>query len=254
MISRLIGGFGAALAFAPIAAIGQDDPPTGYVYVTYFECNPARESRADEIVTRNFEPHYNAAVEAGDIASWSWLAHFVGGKWRRALVLTATDMDDLLDAAGALGEIIEETTPEAGRVFTEVCTGHEDYIWQTVPGVGNLQIGNARGAVGFSMYMQCDLNQEERADELIGGTLGDVYNRQVEAGNLISWGWLQHNVGGQWRRLLTATSSDHKTMMKAREEIVQEMQSGRAERASRQLNEFCPNHQDYMWDIQIETP
>ena len=60
----------------------------------------------------------------------SWLSHFVGGEWRRALVLSTTNMDDLLAAAGALGEAIQESTPEAGRVFTEVCPEHEDYIWE----------------------------------------------------------------------------------------------------------------------------
>ena len=254
MIRRIFGGFLAVLVLAPIAAFAQDDSPTIYVYATYFECNPARESRADEIITRNFAPHYNAAVEAGEIVSWSWLAHFVGGKWRRVLVLSASNMDDLLDSAGALGEIIEETTPEAGRVFSEVCDSHEDYVWQTVQGGSSAAIGSGRGPVGFSMYLQCDINEEERADQIMIETLAPIYDRYVAEGALTSWGWLQHNVGGQFRRLLTSTASDHKTMMITRAAIVQDMQSGRAERALRQLNEICPLHRDYMWDIQIETP
>ena len=43
-------------------------------------------------------------------------------------------------------------------------------------------------------------------------------------------------------------------MMRTRAAIIAELSSGRAERAMRQLNEICHSHDDYMWDIQIETP
>jgi hypothetical protein len=239
----------------PMAASAQqDDTPLAYVYATYFECDPADEARADEIIKRNYKPHYDAAVEAGDISSWSWLSHFVGGKWRRVLVLTTGNMDDLLDASGALGEILEETTPEAGRVFTEVCNVHEDYIWTSVDGVGAATLGSERGAAGFSMYMECDTSREDRADEIVGEFLAPIYDRQIAAGNLSSWAWLQHNVGGDWRRLLTTTSTDHKTMMRARTAIVEEMTARRVDRARREFSEICPRHHDYMWDVQVETP
>ena len=252
---RGIIGFISLLTFVPVLALAQDDEPrTGYIYVTYFICDTARETRADEIIDRTFAPHYNAAVEAGDIVSWSWLAHYVGGPWRRALVLTATNMDDLLDASGALGEIIGEATPEAGRVFTEVCAEHVDYVWQTVDQTMSAPMGTERGSAGFSMYLECDLSEERRADEIVAETIGPIYNDQIAKGNLKSWSWLQHNVGGNFRRLLTSTADDHKTMMRARAEIIAQMAEGRTRRAADQLNEICPKHQDYMWDIQIETP
>jgi hypothetical protein len=219
-----------ALFVPAIGAAQEDEPVTAYVYATYFVCDPADESRADEIVKRNYAPHYDAAVEAGDIASWSWISHFVGGKWRRVLVLTTTNMDDLLDASGALGEILEETTPEAGRVFTEVCDVHEDYIWSNIPGIGSATPG------------------------IVRDVFAPIYDRRVASGDLVSWAWLQHDVGGDWRRLLTTTATDHKTMMRVRAEIIEELGEGRAERATRQFNEICPRHHDYMWDIQVETP
>ena len=70
----------------------------------------------------------------------------------------------------------------------------------------------------------------------------------------MTWTWLSHNVGGQWRRLLSLTARDHITMMRTRETIVAELRSGRVKRAFDQMNEICPDHQDYMWDIQMETP
>ena len=243
------------LSAVPFCALAQNDQATtGYAYVTYFQCDAGREFRADEIIQRSFKPHYDAAVKAGEIVQWSWLSHFVGGKWRRALVLSAANMDDLLAAAGALGEAIQESTPEAGRVFTEVCPGHEDYIWQTVDGVGGTTVGSSRGRAGFSMYLDCDLNREERADEIVKQTLGPIYDARIASGDLVSWNWLSHNVGGEWRRLLSMTAKDHNTMMHARADILAAASSGRAARAMEQLNDICPDHEDYMWDIQMETP
>ena len=203
-----------AIVGVPQTAFAQaDEAAPALAYVTYFECDPARESRADEIIERSFAPHYDAAVEAGDIFSWSWLGHFVGGKYRRVLVLTASDIDHILAAAGALGEAIEESTPEAGRVFTDVCPVHEDYIWETIPGVGDAAVGQARGAVGFSTYFDCDLNREDEADDLVRETFGPIYDSQIQSGGLTTWTWLKHDVGGQWRRLLSMTATDHGRMV-----------------------------------------
>ncbi|MGI9205983.1 MAG: hypothetical protein ACR2Q3_18345 [Woeseiaceae bacterium] len=251
----MLTGLIVTLAAGSSAVLAQDsDPPQGFAYVTYFECNAGREYRADEIIERSYKPHYDAAVEAGDILQWSWLSHFVGGKWRRALVLSAPDMDNLLSSAGALGEAIAESTPEAGRVFTEICPIHEDYIWETVPGVGGTTVGEARGMAGLSIYMDCDMNREERVDELMSGPIGEVYDAHVLDGELVSWTWLAHTVGGQYRRLLSLTADDHNSMMRARAAIIADLDTGRMKRSYTQMNEICPDHDDYMWDIQMATP
>ena len=134
------------------AAAAQELPARAFAYVTYFECDAALEFRADEIVERNYAPHYDAAVEAGEILSWSWLSHFVGGEWRRVLLLTTPDLESLLASAGALGEAILQSTPQSGRDFTEVCGKHTDYIWESAPDVGGTQAGIERGPAGFSTY------------------------------------------------------------------------------------------------------
>ena len=198
-------GVAVIVVLAGTAAIAQTQtqtPRLAYVYVTYFECDPATEARADEIIERSYAPHYNAAVENGDILGWSWLTHFVGGKWRRALVLNAADMESILDASGALGEIIEESTPEAGRAFSETCPAHEDYIWEAVDGLSSTTDGNAGGNVRFSMYIQCDMAEEERADELMVGQLAPIYNRYVTDGFLDRLGHAQ----AQRRRKLAAAA------------------------------------------------
>ena len=231
-----------------------DDDAVGYVYGTYLICNSADLGIADEIAKYVFAPDYDAAVEAGDILAWGWLAHHTGGTWRRLLYYTAPSMEALLNAGDTIGAKIDERAPEAGRVFGEACPSHEDYIWQTVPGSGGSTVSGERGAAGLSTYFKCDSSKEERADEIVAEAFGSIHQKQVDAGNLTSWGWLQYNIGGEYRRLLTLTAPDHPTMLKARDAILDEITSGSNEAISTEFDTICGPHRDYLWDIQIETP
>ena len=47
---------------------------------------------------------------------------------------------------------------------------------------------------------------------------------------------------------------DHNTIMAARAAVLAEVRTGRSSRAFEQLNDICPDHQDYMWDVRFETP
>lgn len=243
---------GAALLLLAGAAVAQD---AQYAYATYFMCSPDGESRADEIINSSYKPHYDAAVEHGDIQSWSWMQHYAGGEWRRVLVVITSDMESLLDSSGALGEIISEQTPEAGRAFSGICSSHVDYIWQSTPGIGSGAPTSERGAAGFTAYMECDMNKEERADELIEKVFAPIYNKHVGDGGLTSWNWLKHYLGGKYRRILTMGAADHKTLMSTRDAIFADLEGNRTvERAVDEMNEICGSHEDYIWDILIQVP
>ena len=252
--ATIAAAFVTLLLLSGPAASQDDSASTMFAYATYFNCSPDGESRADEIIGTSFKPHYDAAVEQGDILSWSWLQHYVGGQWRRVLVIIASDMDSILDSSGALGEIIEDRTPEAGRAFSAICSSHDDYIWEAVEGVGSGPASQERGAAGFTVYMQCDMGREERADELVRTVFGPIYDRHVGEGQFTSWNWMKHNVGGQWRRILVLGAEDHKTLMKTRAEVFDAFGERRVERAANEMNEICHTHQDYMWDIAFATP
>lgn len=244
----------AMLVVAGNVAAQDTDAGASFAYATYFVCSPDGESRADEIITSSYKPHYDAAVEQGDIQSWTWMQHYVGGEWRRVLVIIAADIESLLIASGALGEIISDRTPEAGRAFSAICSSHEDYIWQDVTGVGSGAPTDTRGEAGFTVYMACDLNREKRVDELMRNVIGPVYNRHVGDGKLTSWNLLKQYVGGKYRRILTMGAADHKTMMAARDAIHKDFSERRVQRAVSEVNEICGEHQDYMWDILVQTP
>ncbi len=225
-----------------------------FAYATYFVCSPEGESRADEIIRTSFKPNYDAAVEQGDILSWTWMQHYVGGFWRRALVIVAADESMLLDASGALGEIIQDSTPEAGRAFSAICSSHEDYIWRSSSDVGGTAVTERRGAAGFSLYLKCDMAREERADELVKEVFAPIYNRHLDENGLTSWNWLTHDVGGEYRRVLIMGAPTHKILLRKRAEIIEELGQRRTERAMREFNSICHTHQDYMWDILIQSP
>ncbi len=100
----------------------------------YYICNESTENRADEIFESTFAPLMEKALEEGKIASWSWLSHFVGGKYRRLHSITGADHKALLAARGDVIEALytgDEPNAEAVE-FNEICNGHTDYLWDTV--------------------------------------------------------------------------------------------------------------------------
>lgn len=198
-------------------------------------------------------PHYDAAVEAGEVTAWGYLAHHTGGKWRRLIWRAAPTLSQVMASLGAIGERIgqDDAASGAGGEFGAICNSHEDYIWQSVAGSGGGNLGEERGAAGFSTYFICDENRETEADDLVKEKLAPIYDAQVEAGNLVSWGWMQHWVGGKYRRIATMSSKDVDTLIAARDSIVASMID--MKEVGEEFTEICGSHTDYIWDIKIET-
>jgi hypothetical protein len=242
----------AGLLLVPLVATAQDDeaPARPFVYATYFECDTSNQWLADMIVETVHKPIYDAAVADGTISSWGWLAHHTGGKWRRGIYRSAGTVDALLDANDAIGEKVQEANGAAARKFGEICGPHDDYIWQSVSGsgaAGSLDVATIPAKAGVSMYLVCDMAKQGRANELMAG-FAPIYNRHVGDGELSGWGWLEHAVGGEYRRLLTMRGADHKSVLKAWGAIVEEIEKEQPD-ADTEFSEICYTHQDYMWDI-----
>ena len=98
------------------------------------------------------------------------------------------------------------------------------------------------------------MSREERADELMRDVLGPVYNSHTKDGQLTSWNWLEHYVGGDYRRILVLGASGHKTLMRTRDSIIEELDARKYERAMREMGDICTTHRDYMWDVLHQTP
>lgn len=238
------------------ACFAQSDETELYTYATYFQCSGGPISVADAAIADDAE-RMDGFVEDGTITAWGWMAHNTGGKWQRIFYHQAESLDALLDASNAIqgnggGDDEEEegaADEDDGPTFGSVCNEHDDYIWQVEAGT----IGQERGAAGFSVYYVCDLNGEDRADEIVNDHFAPVLNKLVEDGELTSWGWQSHFVGGEFRKLQTMTGTDHKALLAARAQAIDAIY-GEDDALGAEFAEICGSHVDYMWDIIHETP
>lgn len=110
----------------PGGAVAQQRSGTGMS--VYYVCDEGREAVADLIVDRVWAPVLDRQVSEGKLGSWVWLSHFLGGKYRKALVTDGADAATLLEARD---EFIEATAENGalGAAFSDVCNGHQDIIW-----------------------------------------------------------------------------------------------------------------------------
>lgn len=223
----------------------QESDGGSYIYTTYYYCDVTRQDRVDEIIEKLDKDVYDAAVGDGTITAWGYLAHHTGGKWRRAQYHMAPTLDALFTAQATIGERIDRKNEKMAREAGEICNAHEDYVWRLV--AGNEDAGK-RGAIGFSVYYVCD-GREAQADALVKSALAPIYNRLVSEGKLVSWGWAEHIIGGEYRRLATMTAKDLPTLIKARSEAVEAVED---EALGDAFGEICGSHTDYIWEIKFE--
>ena len=229
-----------------------EEASPAYAYGTYFECDPEREWLADAIVAQVFKPAYDEAVEEGTISGWGYLAHHTGGNWRRVIYRIAPTLDASMAALDKIAEKVQASNAAAAAEFGSICNSHDDYLWRAVVGSSGTAIAENRGEVGFSVYFNCNEASESRADDAVKEHFAPVYDAQVEAGNLVSWGYMEHWVGGEYRRLLTLTATDLGKLMTGRDNAVNALMG--MEDAIGAFFNSCTSHSDYIWNIQHETP
>jgi hypothetical protein len=224
------------------AAQAADEPAESYVYGTYLVCDVTQQERADEIYMALNQPFYDAAVADGSITGYGLYAHQTGGKWRRLMFSTAPSIQALLNAQKKIGDQAEAKNKKLGDEFGEICDSHDDYIWRSV--VGNAGTA-APGSAAFSTYYVCD-SREVQADAIVTQVFAPVYDKMVADGKLTSWGYLEHIVGGRFRRLATMTAADMNSLMAARADLNEALMDNAL---SDTFTEICDSHDDYMWDV-----
>jgi hypothetical protein len=236
----------------PTLATAQD-PPQPFSYATYFECDPSREARADALMREAFFPIFDRHLAAKHLIGWGWLAHNLGGHWRRAGYMVGSSRDAVLDAQSAVLKDMRARS-KAFAEFTSICPRHEDYIWRNVASSQPAeQSAQARSTARYGIYYECDMARQSRADTLTMQAFAPVMNRYVKAGRLNSWGWLEHSVGGKYRRLLLFNGGGHNAILAASDSIVADITKQRPAEG-REFNEICHSHQDYLWDVQTAKP
>jgi len=171
--------------------------------------------------------------------------HHTGSTWSRGFYVVAPDMGKAVAAIESLGR---DADPGLMQRTSAACPRHEDYIWQRVAGSQPAaELGASRPAATLSIYYECSQGREERADAILTSTFAPILNAAVQRGDVASWGWLQHLVGGKYRRLLVSDGRDATAVLNAIGRISSELRT--QSNAYREFNEICPSHQDVVWSI-----
>lgn len=239
----------AILLVAPFQAFAEEekDKEDVFIYSTYYYCKASKEDKADELVMKNTAPVYDAAVADGTIMSWGWVSHHTGGKWRRIQYHMADSVPALLAAQETIAKRVEVAMDGADDGFNEICYAHEDYIWKMESGSG---VATDRGSVGLSVYHVCDINREERADEIVANVFAPIYQKAMESGILKSWGWSSHQVGGKYRRLGTMTAANTTDLLEAWGYVLDTAYGGEDNSQAVEFSDICNSHSDYIWNIE----
>ena len=243
-------GLGLCLS-ASFATAQEEEQPQRFTYATYFYCYAGKEDMADKMVERNSEI-FNQMVEDGDILAWGWMSHHTGGLWRRIRWHQADSLAGVMAATDAMADAVMEKYGEDDEMaegFSKACPKHDDYVWS----VENGTTGVERGEVGFSVYHKCDIGREERADEIVNDHVAPILNKMVEDGDLTSWGWQSHVIGGAYRRLQTMTAKDLPTLLKARSATIAAVYA-EDDKAGEELTDICGPHVDYVWNLLMSKP
>lgn len=243
----------ASALVLPTPILAQDSS-LPYVYATYFECDPARESRADALMREAFTPLYDQRLADKQLTAWGWLAHSLGGNWRRVSYIVAPSRNAVLEAQSALVKDLGARRAKALAEFNGICPTHDDYIWHGIASSQAAQLtAQARPPAGYSIYYECAMAHQSRADTLVLQALAPIWNRYVKAGGLSSWTWYEHAIGGKYRRLLVLDGASHGTILASSDSVIAAIGKERPGEG-KEFNEICHSHQDYLWDIQSAKP
>lgn len=231
------------MSLAP-PALAQD-APAPVIFGQYYRCNQGRESQADEIVRGVLGPIVQKHVDAGHLTGWVWLAHSQGGAWRRLFATVGTDLGLMMDVRE---QIIEEFSGQHKKAVEElgsVCGSHDDYIWT---GISNSSPDPAAvGNASLSTYYACDNSREGRTNQIFEDVLAPLFQKHADMGHITTWGYYAHRSGGIFRRLLTFSGADHKTLLNMQEAIFREANET-SPLAMNEFREICNSHTDYMWN------
>ncbi len=240
--------WGLVLCLAAPSVLGQEAPTT-YVFGTYYRCNEALEDRADALFKETAAPLYKKEVAAGRIGAYGWGKHWLGGEWRRLEYSTGRDLDKMVDARQAVIDGLLKDQRKATDEFSTICSSHDDYIWASVvSSQAPDAIAASRAAVASSTYFQCDASREEEADEIVKAAYAPILNQHVKEGKIVSWNWMRHVMGGEYRRILVFDGKDHKSVLGYWSALANGLSAAHPRQADR-FSSICSSHTDYVWEI-----
>jgi hypothetical protein len=250
--TRLAAFAGALLVlpFAASASAQEDD--TAFAYSSYYQCTGGL-SDALATLRDDWGPIIQGHMDAGHVSAWGVLTHDTGNPWTMAIYHVGPEIGPLKTALDtALGEYFEQH-PEDGAAFGQTCWSHEDYIWTAGPGSQPAAtVAQDRASAGMSVYWVCDEGKEAVADLIVENVWAPIYDQQVADGQINSWMWLSHFVGGKYRRALVTDGASHAALLEARNQALEAAGENAALAAA--FSDVCNGHTDVLWNIAISVP
>jgi hypothetical protein len=244
---------GLTLAAVPRQIVAQE-AGRSVVYASYYECDPTRVAGADSLVRSFWTPLIDSHVAAKHALAWGWIGHHTGSAWSRAFYVVAPDVDNAVTVIEAVVADALKANAAAVNATNAACPVHEDYIWQRVTGSqASADFAHARPAAGLNIYYECDPAREQRADAIMTSTIAPILNQLVTSGDLNTWSWLEHIIGGKYRRLLVTDGRDAKTLLGAIGKSVAELR-GKQAAAFGEFSGICNSHQDMIWNMLVAKP
>lgn len=235
----------AALACGLPAAAQQQTPAPQYVLAAYYRCDVNRQARADTLYQRQSVPALSRMKQEGKLIRYGLSAHRHGGAWRRLETLVGSDIEALFRAQEELGDAVLNAPGGSEAEFTQICNSHDDYLWQqTLSGSAAAAGAPAEPVFSMSTYYECNLANEDRADAIAERVIAPILNRHVSAGHLTSWAWLEHVIGGPYRRVIVQRARDLPTLLSGTAAAIAEFQ---ATPEAREFSTICGRHTDYIW-------
>lgn len=99
----------------------------------------------------------------------------------------------------------------------------------------------------YATYFQCDVAQEKAVDEVVAKQYAPVYDAAVKDGTIEAWGWLVHQTGGQWRRILYHSSASIEGLFTAQDVMGVKLDKAFGKTPDA-LSTGCRSHDDYVWE------
>ena len=98
----------------------------------------------------------------------------------------------------------------------------------------------------YGTYSVCDLNGQERSDEIFMQLDKPVYDAAVADGTLSSYSYYAHHTGGKWRRGMFFVAPSIAALLDAQKKIGDQIEAKNAD-LSAEASNICNAHEDYIW-------
>jgi len=105
----------------------------------------------------------------------------------------------------------------------------------------------------YATYYVCDQATQGNMDSLVETNEVPVFDRWVEEGRLLAWGYQAHFTGGRWRRAQYHVSATLEDAFRNQAEIFGVVYADNREGGQARA-QACAGHDDYVWSSTLGNP